>query len=125
MSEIGEAMEVEKFVPNSAVERFNLSILSRLSGIGELKSDLVICAPLQHRSTGELASSIKPHRRREIAIERNALEYSDNVATSKREPHFNRQALTREVVDDDHGANRPAQGQPVVNEVHGPSFVWS
>ena len=58
-----ELVFVEALVAESAVKRFNISVLSWLSGIDKVKPDFAIASPASHRDARELGAIVHYDRR--------------------------------------------------------------
>ena len=123
VEEICKAMEVEQFVADAAVKRLHLRVLGRLSRVAELQGNILLGAPLQHRSARKFAAAIEAHCRRKIALHTNGFQNTYDVAAAERERYFDRQAITGKILHDDHCSKRPAKVQPIVDETDRPTFV--
>ena len=71
---------------NLNFQRFNLSILSRFTGIDEMELHGSFSAPTQHRVARELRAIVEADRLGEPPFKGEVLEAADDVAASKREP---------------------------------------
>src|ERR1700722_14702303 len=121
--DIKKGVRVKQLVADPAIERFDIRILSRLSGLDELQINRLGCGPLQHRPTRKLRTVIEPDRLRQSALGGDRLETANNVMTAKREGNIYGQAFSCVVVDDVHGSDYPSGGQSIVHEVDRPALV--
>jgi len=62
--DVCEDMSVEELVADSAIQRFNVRVLSRLSGIDEVQGYVAIRAPLKHCAAGEFRPMVRSKRGR-------------------------------------------------------------
>ena len=98
-------MSVEELISDSTIERFDLRVLSRLSGIDEVQDNATIGAPLEHLTVRKFAAVVEANGRRKTALVDDVVKLMNDSCASKRIIDFNRKAFARLIVDDVHRAD--------------------
>ena len=77
-----EPMLVEAFVPEFAVETFNVAILHRAAGLNKDVPDPVALCPCHECATGEFGTVVGSHRTRMPAKQRRPVQQSSHILTA-------------------------------------------
>lgn len=95
-----EPVRIEAFVAEAAVERLDERIVGRFSGAREVHHDTVLVSPSIQQNGCELAAIVGLKACRCATLPAQLLNHRNDVVAAQLLVHANRQALTREVVDD-------------------------
>jgi len=118
-----EDLGVEQLVADATVERLDMGVLRRLARIRKAERNAPLGAPSQHRVARKLRPVIEANHFWGAPLEGQVLKAPDDVVAAKRKADFQRQALSRVVVDNIHRPDGSAIGQPIVHEVYRPTFI--
>jgi hypothetical protein len=75
--------------------------------------------------TREFGAVVEAQRFWQTALKGNRFQYTDHAAATEAAFDFDRQALSREVVDDHQSPKRATAGERIVHEIQGPPLVWA
>jgi hypothetical protein len=118
-----EAVDVEAFVGDAGVERFDVAVAPRLSGRDEVQPNLA-AGPVGHSGTGQLRAVVAPqHRRIGAALGGQAVQLGDQMLTGDAAVDHSAEAFAGVLVDDRDDLDRPAIGGDIELEVHCPHAI--
>ncbi len=118
-------MQVEELVAGPAIKRFNVCVLDGLPGVNEMQLDMLLGAPAKHGVTRELGAVVEAQRLWQTALEGNSFQYADHTSAAEAAFDLDREALSREVVNDHQSPKHAPTGKRIVHEIQGPSLVWA
>jgi len=115
-----EPVLVEALIPKAPVEALAGAVLHRLPRLDEVVSDPPLIAPLVEYPAGELRAVVGDDDLWSATFMDDSVQHPPHPKTWQAGVHLNGQALASEGVDHVQGSQRPAIGQGVRGEVHGP-----
>lgn len=123
LEDVREAMQVEQFVADLAVERFDVRVLRWLAGLDEMQVNAALCSPTQHRMARKFGTVIKANRFGQPSLEGQSFEYANDVRAAKGVRNLQRQAFPCEIIAHVERAKCSARCESIVHEVNRPAFV--
>src|SRR5690606_4758038 len=118
-------VEVQAVVAEGAVEALDEAVLHRLARLNEVDLDATGIRPGVERPARELRTVVGHDHVGQASLAPQALEHLDDPHSWQRMRHLDRQAFTRELVDDVQAAEATSAGQRVTHEIHAPALVRS
>src|SRR5918992_47058 len=118
-----EPMHVQTLFAESSVEGFDRRVVRRLASTTEVEDHAVGVRPEIHGRTDELGAVVAVDALRQAAFEAEPLERGDDIAATEALARVDRQALTREEIEDRQRAEPSAVGELIGDEVHGPDVI--
>ena len=125
-SGIGETREpvlVETFVPEAAIEAFNVGVLCQAARLNQNVFDLVRLCPSEKGSRGELRSVVGSDGFRVTAKLRCLVKQACDVARAHAEVHRDLHALATEIIDYRQAFDPSSCRQAVADKVHAPGLI--
>ena len=122
--EASEPVLVQALVSEAPVETLAGAVLHGLPRLDEVMPNPSLIAPLVKDPAGELRSVVGDDDLRPAAFMDDPVQHPPHPKTREAGVHFDGQALAGEGVDHIQGSQRPAIGQGVRGEVHGPLLAW-
>ena len=125
-SGIGQTREpvlVETFIPEAAIEAFNVGVLCRTARFNQNVFDLVCLRPGQKGSGRELWPIVGSDGPRVAAKLRCLVKQACDVARTHAKVHRDLHALTTEVIDDRQTFDSSSCRQTVTHEIHAPGLI--
>jgi len=115
-----EPVLVQALIPETPVEALAGAVLHRLPRLNEVVPDPSLVAPLVEHPAGELRAVIGDDDLRPATFMDDSIQHPPHPKTRQAGVHLDGQALAGEGVDHIQGPQRPAIGQGIRGEVHGP-----
>lgn len=120
-----EPVLVEALIPEAPVEALAGAVLHRLPRLDEVVSDPPLIAPLVEDPAGELRAVVGDDDLRPAPFMDDPVQHPPHPKTRQAGVYLDGQAFAGEGVDHVQGSQRPAIGQGVRGEVHGPLLARS
>ncbi len=123
---LGQGLEpvlVEAFVPEPAVEAFDIGVLGGLSRLDQDVLDASCLQPGHEGPAGEFRAVVGPDGLRVTSEACCALQHPGDIGPGHRQIHRDVDALAGEVIGDGQAFDSPAIGQCVADEVQAPGLV--
>ena len=120
---VPKPLEEQAFVPARPVERFVRVILPGLARIDERRVDLRRLQSAEQRGRDELRTVLGPQIARGAVEAHQLSEHVNHPPGPDASRHIDRQALTRERIDERQALQRPAIRARVEDEVIGPHVI--
>ena len=118
--EASEPVLVQALIPEAPVEALAGAVLHGLPRLDEVVPDPSLVAPLVEDPAGELRAVIGDDDLRPAPFVDDPVQHPAHTKTRQAGVHLDGQALAGEGVDHIQGPQRPAIGQGIRGEVHGP-----
>lgn len=117
-------MRVQAFQPELAVESCDEAVIRGLAGAGDVQGDVVGLGPQIEIAGNELAAVVDPDRLRVADTALLRFQGLDDIFPAIGEAGISGGTKAGMRIDDGQDSQRVAQGQLVMNKIHGPDIVW-
>ena len=111
-------MGIEDFGAEGAIESFDVSILSRLSGLYMMEFHSLLSAPVDELLRNKLRSIVDSDLFRESSAFLELLKNTDDSQCRKRSVNFDRKSFTNSFIDDVECPKATTSVKRAMNKVH-------
>ena len=123
MAQAGKPVFIQALVPETPVERFDVSVLIGLTRFDEKELHTTGVCPAQHRTAAEFLAVISPDGFGQAACLRQLVEDARQMQTTHRTFRNNGHCLMRGIIDHGQILDDTPLCRPVEHEVHRPDLI--
>ncbi len=123
MAQIEKPVLVQAFVPEPAVERFDIGVLIGFPRLDQPELDAVLVCPSQHRAPGEFLTVVRSNDFRIASKLADSVKHTNQMIATDCMFGVSRNAFRRAVVDNAQDLELPPASDSVEDEIHRPDLV--
>lgn len=118
MAQAGEPVLIQTFIPETAIERFDIGVLIRFARLDEEELNAASMRPGQHGPTTELLAVIRPDCFRQAACLGQLIKGPGELHATDRALRNNRDRFVRRIIDHGQAFDDSSFRRPVKHEIH-------